>query len=237
MSQLPSPKVTRLSSSPVLERAPGRDGAGGQCNWPVERSGGENLAERGQGPCPHLAAVCGQGRVRILRRSAAQGAASAGGALHREQCPHHACIPRRCAAQRAAPAGGALHREQWPPCLHVVAWAAERGTESRVSPSAAQRAVSVPINHRRARPRSGILPWVVSAALGRLSATEGVEQSPSWVVTADPQRPQALHCTGSSVRWRRRVHHCTGSSGGLGGRARPRRKQSPLGRVDGSQRG
>ena len=32
MSQLPSPKVTGLSSSPVLERAPGRDGVGGQCN-------------------------------------------------------------------------------------------------------------------------------------------------------------------------------------------------------------
>ena len=161
------------------------------------------------GPCPHLEA---------------------------ERCTESS-VRRRCAAQRAASAGGALHREQWPPCLHVVAWAAERGTESRVSPSAAQRAVSVPINHRRARPRSGILPWVVSAALGRLSATEGVEQCPSWVVTADPQRLQALHCTGSSVRWRRRVHHCTGSSGGLGGRARPRRKQSPLGRVDGSQRG
>ena len=43
MSQLPSPKVTRLSSSPVLERAPGRDGVGGQCNWPVERSGVEKL--------------------------------------------------------------------------------------------------------------------------------------------------------------------------------------------------
>ena len=216
MSQLPSPRSQDSPQVQFSREHPDEMGREAnaigrcQCNWPVERSGVENLAERGQGPCPHLAAVCGQGRVRILRRSA---------------------------AQRAASAGGALHREQWPPCLHVVAWAAERGTESRVSPSAAQRAVSVPINHRRARPRSGILPWVVSAALGRLSATEGVEQSPSWVVTADPQRPQALHCTGSSVRWRRRVHHCTGSSGGLGGQARPRRKQSPLGRVDGSQRG
>ena len=70
MSQLPSPKVTGLSSSPVLERAPGRDGVGGQCNWPVERSGVEKLGGtrpgspgRGppDGPCPHLAAVRGQG--------------------------------------------------------------------------------------------------------------------------------------------------------------------------------
>ena len=103
------------------------------------------------------------------------------------------------------------------------------GPVTSLGPCPLPASVMRSINHRRARPRSGILPWVVSAALGRLSATEGVEQCPSWVVTADPQRLQALHCTGSSVRWRRRVHHCTESSGGLGGRARPRRKQVSLG--------
>ena len=63
---------------------------------------------RGQGPCPHLVAVRGQGapdgvlpmgRVRILWRCTAQRAVSAGGALHREQCPHDARRP--IAAQRA----------------------------------------------------------------------------------------------------------------------------------------
>ena len=44
LPQLSVPKVARLSLSPVLdvcfERAPGRDGVGGQCNWPVEHEVG-----------------------------------------------------------------------------------------------------------------------------------------------------------------------------------------------------
>ena len=88
MSQLPSPKVTGLSSSPVLERAPGRDGVGGQCNLAGGTKWGRNLAELGQGPCPQHA---WGGRA---QRWAVSAAGTWRGARP-GPCPHHAWAVER----------------------------------------------------------------------------------------------------------------------------------------------
>ena len=100
MSQLPSPKVTGLSSSPVLERAPGRDGVGGQCNLAGGTKWGRKLGGARSGA---VSATCLGGRAQ-------RWAVSAASTWRRGRpgpCPHHAWAVERSDGLCRRPACGA----------------------------------------------------------------------------------------------------------------------------------
>ena len=191
------------------ERAPGRDGVGGQCNLAGGTKWGRNLAELGQGPCPQHA---WGGRA---QRWAVSAAGTWRGARP-GPCPHHAWAVERSDGLCRPPACGAERGQG--PCPHHAWWVAysegcvrpacgaERG-QGAVSASCLGVAYSEgckrPACAADSRQGVGSSPWSWSAAFGRLSTAKEVERSSLWAVSAHPALLGGYRGLGSRARLRR----------------------------------